>query len=176
VLATADSNYGNYKIVENAVAKAKDNLAGLTPQKLSQAVYDAVPDSAYARGAGGDLRDLARTGTVVFQNVSPPTGARLATLGAAGLGALHPAIGIPAATAALGLTGTETGRRLAAGMTAPQRAVQKLGSALNSAVPTLGPQAAARLSVGAGIPVTQQALPAALAAALLYSQPKPNGN
>lgn len=59
-LNTADSNYGNYKIIESAVAKAKDNLAGLTPQKLSQAVYDAVPDGAYARGAGGDLRDLTK--------------------------------------------------------------------------------------------------------------------
>jgi hypothetical protein len=170
-LATADSNYGNYKIIENAVAKSKDNLAGLTPQKLSQAIYDAAADPAYARGAGGPLRDLAKAGTEVFQTVAPPNGSRVATLGVGAAGALHPSIGIPVATGMLGLTGTQTGRRLAAGATAPQRYAQQLIEALNSSIPgyarNVGGQLITRGAVGAGIPVIQQYAPQALAAALM---------
>lgn len=177
-LSTADSNYGNYKIIENAVAKSKDNLAGLTPQKLSQAVYDAIPDGAYARGGGGPLRDLAKAGTEVFQNVSPPTGARVLTLGAGALGALHPAVGVPAAVSALGLTGTKTGRALAAGQTGPQQAVQNLVTALQKRTPDMVQRGATsyagRLGTAAGTPVVQQALPQALAAALLATQAKPS--
>lgn len=174
-LQSADSNYGNYKIIENAVAKSKDNLAGLTPQKLSQAVYDAVPDAAYARGGGGPLRDLAQAGTEVFQGVSPPTGARIATLGAAGLGALHPYVGIPAAMGALGATGTATGRALAGGTTAPQQAAQKLVSALQSSMPAPLRKAGGQVALSGGTlaaaPVTQATLPQALAAALMLAPP-----
>jgi hypothetical protein len=179
-LQSADSNYGNYKIIENAVAKSKDNLAGLTPQKLSQAIYDAVPDAAYARGGGGPLRDLAQAGTEVFQNVSPPTGARVVTLGAGGLAALHPAVGIPAATGALGLTGTRVGRSLAAGTTAPQQAAQRLTAALQKNVPAPIRNAAGQVALSggtlAGTPVTQAALPQALAAALMLAPPASNAS
>jgi hypothetical protein len=177
-LRSADANYGNYKVIENAVAASKDNLAGLTPQKLSQAVYNATPDQPYALGAGGPLRDLAKTGGEVFQNVSPPTGARVLTigtgLGAGLLGATHPLVGIPmiaAGTGMLGLTGTGTGRALAQGATRPQVAAQRLAQALSG---NLSPQAQAlagqlvqRGATGALMPYTQQAAPAALAAALL---------
>jgi len=173
-LRTADSNYGNYKIIESAVAKSKDNLAGLTPQKLSQAVYDAVPDAAYARGHGGPLRDLAQAGTDVFQNVSPPTGARVATLAAAGLGAYHPAIGLPVGAGMLGAIGTQTGRRLAQGATAPQQAAQRLAAALQGNVPDYvrGPAAQylQRGATGALLPYGQAALPAAYAGALWGAQ------
>lgn len=172
-LASADSNYGNYKIIENAVAKSKDNIAGLTPQKLSQAIYESAQDPAYARGAGGPLRNLAQAGTQVFQNVSPPTGARLATLALGAAGAMHPAVGIPAVVGALGLTGTQTGRKLAAGMTAPQLKAQQLAAALqrnvSAPVRNVGGQLAMRGATGAGMPVTQAALPQALAAALLLA-------
>jgi hypothetical protein len=145
----------------------------LTPQKLSQSIYDAVPDAAYARGGGGPLRDLAQAGTEVFQNVSPPTGARILTLGAGGLAALHPYVGVPAATAALGLTGTSTGRALAAGTTAPQRAAQQLTAALRKNVPAPVRNAAGQLALSggtlAGAPVTQATLPQALAAALMLA-------
>lgn len=171
VLQQADANYGNYKIIENAVAKSKDNLAGLTPQKLSQAIYDATADPAYARGAGGPLRDLAQAGTNVFQVVSPPTGARVATLGLGAAGALHPSIGVPVGTGMLGLTGTQTGRRLAAGVTAPQQATQRLVEALQNRIPqpvrNVGQQLLTRGAVGAGMPLTQQYAPQALAAALM---------
>lgn len=175
-LASADSNYGNYKIIENAVAKSKDNLAGLTPQKLSQAIYDSSRDPSYARGAGGSLRDLAQAGTQVFQNVSPPTGARLATLGMGAAGALHPAVGVPAALGALGLTGTQTGRSLAAGMTKPQIMAQALAAKLQNNIPSpvrnVGGQLALRGATAAGMPMTQATLPQALAAALMLAPPQ----
>ena len=170
-LASADSNYGNYKIIESAVAKSKDNLAGLTPQKLSQSIYDSVADPAYARGGGGPLRDLAQAGTQVFQTVAPPNGSRVATLAMGGAGALHPTVGLPVATGMLGLTGTQTGRRLAAGVTAPQQGAQRLIAALNSRIPqpvqNVGQQLITRGAVGAGMPVIQQYAPQALAAALM---------
>lgn len=173
-LATADANYGNYKIIENAVAKSKDNLAGLTPQKLSQSIYDSISDPAYARGAGGPLRDLAQAGTQVFQNVSPPNGSRVVTLALGGAGALHPHVGLPVAAGMLGLTGTQTGRRLAAGVTAPQQSVQQLIESLNSRIPqpvqNVGQQLVTRGAVGAGMPMVQQYAPQALAAALMMKR------
>ncbi len=178
-LRTADSNYGNYKVVENAVAKSKDNLAGLTPQKLSQSIYDSMEDPAYARGGGGLLRDLAQAGTSVFQTVSPPTGARVATLGAGLAGAMGaPHVAIPVATGMLGLTGTETGRRLAAGMTAPQQAAQRLAAALGGAIPPWlqapGQQLLTRGAVGTAMPYTPAALTGAAALASgLMPQPRP---
>jgi hypothetical protein len=173
-LQAADSNYGNYKIIENAVAKSKDNLAGLTPQKLSQAVYDATQDANYARGGGGPLRDLAQSGTQVFQNVSPPTGARLLTMAAGVGGVLHPAVGIPAAATMLAGAGTQTGRRLAAGTTAPQQAAQRIAAALQSNVPDyardIGSQYLTQASNAAALPYGQKLLPAAFAAALMAGQ------
>lgn len=177
-LATADSNYGNYKIIENAVAKSKDNLAGLTPQKLSQSIYDSAADPAYARGAGGPLRDLAQAGTQVFQTVAPPNGSRVATLAMGGAGVLHPTVGLPIAAGMLGLTGTQTGRRLAAGATVPQQATQRLIDALQNRIPqpvqNVGQQLVTRAGVGAGMPVVQQLAPQALAAALMARQPQPH--
>ncbi len=173
-LQSADSNYGNYKIIENAVAKSKDNLAGLTPQKLSQAVYDATQDANYARGAGGPLRDLAQSGTQVFQNVSPPTGARLLTMAAGGAGVMHPAVGIPVAGGMLAAAGTQTGRRLAAGVTAPQQAAQRLAAGIQSSVPeyarNIGGQYVTQASNAAALPYGQKFLPAAFAAALMAGQ------
>lgn len=175
-LASADSNYGNYKIIENAVAKSKDNLAGLTPQKLSQSIYDSVRDPAYARGGGGPLRDLAQQGTNVFQEVVPPNGKSVAalSLGAAGL-ALHPALTGAAGTGMAGLVLTPGGRSLAAGQTLPQVTVQKLMAALRNNTPdyarNVGGQLALRGATGAGMPVTQAALPQALAAALMLAPP-----
>jgi hypothetical protein len=174
-LRTADSNYGNYKIVESAVAKSKDSVAGLTPAKLSQAIYDATSDPTYARGAGGDLRDLAQAGTNVFQTVSPPTGARVATLGA-GMGAAlaSPKLAIPAATAGLGMVGTQTGRRLAQGATSPQVWAQGVGRQVDKSVMPEAQRVVkallARSATGALMPATGTAAQAALAAALAGQQ------
>lgn len=179
-LDTADSNYGVYKIVEDAVAKSKDNLAGLTPQKLSQSIYDATQNPKYARGAGGQLRDLAKAGTSVFQTVVPPNGSRVATL-AAGAAALatHPMLAVPAGAAALASTATQTGRRLAQGVTAPQIKAQQLVQAMRSAIPAnaqpavnAAGQIGQRAMVGAAMPAVAGAAPNALAAALLMARQK----
>jgi hypothetical protein len=172
-LSTADSNYGNYKIIENAVAKSKDNLAGLTPQKLSQAVYDATRDGAYARGAGGPLRDLARAGTDVFQNVSPPTGARIATLGVAGAGAFGaPHVAIPTGVGLLGLTATQTGRRLAQGATRPQQLAQAIMGQARQAIPEPARNVSKALIRALGTGASMPYIPAAGLAAGSMLQPK----
>jgi hypothetical protein len=134
-LQDADRGYAQLKVIGNAVTKAGDQLSGLTPQKLSQAIRSATDQGAYARGGGGDLRDLARAGTSVFQTVAPPTGARVLTAGAAGaLGYASPHVALPIMGAAgagafLGAA-TPLGRSLAAGTTAPQTAAQRLVAAL----------------------------------------------
>lgn len=190
-LQTADGAYGRYKVLENAVAASKDQVAGLTPAKLSQAVYNATPDQLYALGGGGSLRQLASDGAQVFQNVSPPTGARavsLAPLAAAAIA--HPvAIGVPMVAGGLGMVGTQTGRKLAAGQTMPQQAVQSLTDALSGGVQALpfgsdiqgaAGQIAGRAATAAALPYGQQAAPAALASALMYAQkqlqPQPEGH
>jgi hypothetical protein len=175
-LQSADSKYGTYKIVENAVAASKDNVAGLTPQKLSQAVFNATNDPQYARGAGGPLRDLAQAGTKTFQTVVPPNGATLGTLAGMGIGAYaHPAVAAGLGGAQAALTLSPTGRAIASGQTAPQQATQRLVAALQNKVPepfrNVGSQLALRGATGAGMPVTQQYLPQALAAALMMAPP-----
>lgn len=86
----------------------------------------------------------------------------------------------------LGMVGTQTGRKLAAGQTAPQRAVQSLTDALSggaNAIPIVGPglpgaagQLAGRAATAAALPYAQQAAPAALASALMYAQQQTPGS
>lgn len=155
-LQVADSNYGNYKKLENAVAMSKDNVAEMTPSKLADAVKRGTPAPIYATGGGGPLRDLSRAGSQVFQNRVPPTGVTVTGLGAlggaaAGLGHLagavpaSAAIGTAAAPAAW-MTLTPTGRKFAAGATSPQLNVQDLVSALSSRLGPNGASAAKQLA------------------------------
>ena len=185
---TADKQYGVYKVMEDAVAHAKDNLAGLTPSKVSDAIYRATSDPAYAKNQIGNLqplRQLAKDAGEVFQNVSPPTGQRALVVGT-GLTAagLAPHIAIPAGGIATALTASQTGRRIAQGATAPQRLAQALRDRVGGAVDStlaplnqsvLGPTAAsdlkkaggavaARVATAAAAPHAPQALAAALAA------------
>lgn len=163
-LSDADKQYGKYKIVEDAIAKAKDNHAQLTPSKMSNAIAAAHQNGTYARGAGGEQRDLAKAGTDVFQVVNPPTGARVATLGAAVPFALHnPLTATAAATGMLGAVATPTGRRIAQGATKPQRLVQalvdKFGAGVNAVLPPSGKGAAKALTRGAAIANAQPLVP-----------------
>ncbi len=131
-LRTADANYGNFKILERAVARAKDR--DFTPNDLSQAVAAGSKGTNlgdYARGGGGRLRELAADGRTILDARSPPTGARLLALApGAALAKFDPT----AALIAQGLTtggvvagaATQTGRRLAQGATAPQQFVRQL--------------------------------------------------
>ena len=135
----ADAQYGQYKIAEGAMGRAGDQVAGLTPAKLSQSVKSATDDAAYARGAGGPMRDLAQQGAAAFERVSPPTGARLAAFGVpAAAMAANPWVGIPVAAGTLGLTATKTGRQLAGGSTKAQQTAQALIDAMRAKTPELG--------------------------------------
>jgi hypothetical protein len=109
-LRAADSHYGRYKVVEDAVRSAGDQPGGFTPAQLSNAVRrGSASKGAYARGAGGPLRELAAAGRASLDTRSPPTGARLT--------------GIPfAAVAAAANTGL--GKRAVTGQLMPQRLAQ----------------------------------------------------
>jgi hypothetical protein len=128
-LRATDQQYAQYKIFEDAVGRAGDQLEGLKPSQLSQAVRAATEPGSYARGAGGPLRKLAGSGKQVFDARTPPTGARLATLG--GLAYL---VGAKPAAAIAGLTTlaatTKGGRKLLGGATAAQRRARALELAL----------------------------------------------
>lgn len=125
-LAQTDAQYSRYKILENALRKSGDRPGGFTPSQLSGAIREATDSGAYARG-GGQLRDLASAGAETFQTVMPNTGGRNAAIGIPLAAAIaKPTIGVPMGAAALGMVGTQTGRALAAGETAPQQLVQAL--------------------------------------------------
>lgn len=121
-LDATDAQYAQYKILEDATRRAGDQPGGVTPSQLSAAVKAATPAGAYARGAGGPLRKLASSGKAVFDQRTPPTGARLATLGTAvGLGAAFPKLMIPLAGGVVLGSSTKAGRRVLGGMTKPQQ-------------------------------------------------------
>jgi len=153
-LQTADSKYGTYKLIEDAVARSKDRSAGLTATNLQDAVAAATPKSVYARGGGGPLRDLARAGKAVFDVRSPPTGARMETM-LPGMAAAHahPLLSLPPALARLAMTATPTGRAIAAGMTSPQQWAQ----GVLGAIPAPAAEALSRYSRAAALsPVLAQ--------------------
>ena len=93
---------------------------------------------------------------------------------AAGL-ALHPALTSAAGSGMAGLVLTPTGRALAAGTLGPQKAAQQLVAALKNSTPDYARNVAGQLALSgatrAGMPVTQAALPQALAAALMLTPP-----
>lgn len=137
-LKTADSKYADYKVLERAVARAKDKPGGFTATDLENAIAQTSRGPAaggYARGGGGPLRELSSDAKRAFEVRAPATGARLAAIGLpAAAGAANPAtLGVGAGI--LGLIGTQTGRRIAAGSTAPQRAGQRLLGQVGQALP-----------------------------------------
>lgn len=130
-LKTADGKYGQYKTLEKAVARAKSKPGGFTANDLAEAVAQAnrgLGLGNYARGGGGRLRELADDGRKVFEVRSPPTGARMGVLGTLGAGAaaLDPATATLIGGTALAGIGTQAGRRIAQGKTAPQQAIRRV--------------------------------------------------
>lgn len=75
-LRATDARYGSHKIIEDAIARAADKPEGLTPANLSSAVKADTARGVYARGGGGDLRELASVGREVLDSKTPPTGVR----------------------------------------------------------------------------------------------------
>lgn len=73
-LNEADRKYGVLKAVQDAVRRGGDQEAGFTPAQLSAAVRANTQAGAYARGAGGPLRELAQAGREVLDAKAPPTG------------------------------------------------------------------------------------------------------
>ncbi len=128
-----DSQYGKYKIAEDAIYRARDRDAP-TPSQWGAAVAKGESSrGAYARG-GGRMRPEVRAARDVFQMVSPATGARVATLG--GLGALgatlagQAGLNDPMAAAYMGiplalLAGSRGGRRFATGRLPGQAALER---------------------------------------------------
>jgi hypothetical protein len=111
-LRAADSHYGRYKVVEDAVRSAGDQPGGFTPSQLSNAVRrGSTSKGAYARGAGGPLRELAAAGRATLDQKSPPTGARLRTIPFAAVSAI---------------ANTGFGKRAVTGQLAPQRLAQSV--------------------------------------------------
>ena len=90
-----DAKYGNFKVVENALSRAKDRPEGFTPAQFSQAVREGTPSRMGYAAGGGRMRDISKAGADVFQPRQPMTGRQLGgllTVGAAtgGAGMLAP--------------------------------------------------------------------------------------
>lgn len=154
-LAATDAQYSRYKVLENALRKGGDRPGGFTPSQLSQAIREATDSGIYARG-GGQLRDLAAAGANTFQTVMPNTGGRNAAIGIPLAAAVaKPTVGIPLGAAALGMVGTQTGRALAAGETAPQQLLQAFieggGRALSPSQKRLLSEALQRMAVAPAV-------------------------
>lgn len=125
-LRAADKQYRVFKQVEKATDDARRRgSAEFTPTELARAANKADDE---------DMWKLANQGKLVFDQGPPPTGARAVTLGIPGLAAA--ASGLPVLGPAANLLGvaalsaTKPGRRIAGGMTAPQKRAQAMIAAL----------------------------------------------
>ena len=124
-----------------SMARAGDQASGMTPAKLEAAIKSATSPGEFARG-GGLLRDIEKQGRAAFEQVSPPTGARLASIGLpVAAVAANPSVGLPLAGGVASLVGTRTGRRLAQGMTPQQQRVAALVDAMRRQAPEMAWQA-----------------------------------
>ncbi len=145
----ADQQYAKFAIVRDAAKQAKDAPGGPTPFQFSQAIAKATQPNQYASG-GGLNRDLSKAARETLTSNVPPPGhaanGRLAIpaalgAGAAPIGLAHPLLGVPALAGALGTAGlalTSTGRRMAAGSTGWQQA---LNQGINNVTGSLSPTA-----------------------------------
>lgn len=129
-----DAKYGNFKIVENALSRAKDRPEGFTPAQFSQAVREGTPSRMGYAAGGGRMRDISKAGADVFQPRQPMTGRQLGgllTVGAAtgGAGVLAPvATGLALGAGALPyLSGGigKTARSVTRGETQFQQAIRQ---------------------------------------------------
>lgn len=129
-----DAKYGNFKVVENALNRAKDRPEGFTPAQFSQAVREGTPSRMGYAAGGGRMRDISKAGADVFQPRQPMTGRQLGgllTVGAAtgGAGMLAPvATGLALGAGALPyLSGGigKTARSVTRGETQFQQAIRQ---------------------------------------------------
>lgn len=76
-LRAIDAQYAVHKDIGGAITRSGDSPAGFQPSHLSTEIKIGTDPDAYARGAGGPLRELAATGRQVFDAKVPLTGAKL---------------------------------------------------------------------------------------------------
>ncbi|WFG54198.1 hypothetical protein Mx9_p91 [Myxococcus phage Mx9] len=124
-LRAADAQYARYKPVESAVAKSGDQSGGFTPAQLSAAIRAETEKGAYARGAGGEMRDLAAAGREVLESKVPMTGARLLTSA--------PFLRVPTAMGSY-IANLPGPQRFLLGETAPQRFLQSMEATMANAL------------------------------------------
>lgn len=118
-LQATDTQYAKLMRVTDAIRRSGDQPGGFTPAQLSAAIKSGAEKSSYAQGGGGTLRALAAAGRKTLDQTSPPTGARLLTLGL-GTAALPVTAGLAA-----GAT-TDIGKMLLTGGTRQQIAMKPL--------------------------------------------------
>lgn len=138
-LRDTDRQYARFAIVRNAAKSAGDRPGGPTPFEMSRAIAKGTEGNTYARG-GGLGRDLSKAARETFQSNVPRTGlsgiGRLLPFLAAGAGALHHPLAL-APLAGLGaLDLTQGGRRVLAGNTGVQKALQGGLMGLQNALPS----------------------------------------
>ena len=76
-LRETDAAYRQHMTVGDAIRRAGDQGNSFTPSHLSAAVKAAMPNAAYARGAGGQLRELAQLGKETLDAKYPANGSML---------------------------------------------------------------------------------------------------
>lgn len=106
LMKAIDQKYWTYKVLEDAVSRAGDSPSGFTAAQLTASIKKAIDRGEFARGGGGMLRELSKAGRVVFESVTPPTGARYLAVGPWGEWGTGPAIAAankPAGTSAQGI-------------------------------------------------------------------------
>lgn len=131
-LRAADAKYAQHKIVESAVQRSGDAPGGFTPAQLSAAIRGGAERGSYARGAGGELRQLATAGREALDTRIPLTGARLL---AAPLGNV-PVLNL--APAALSYAANLPGpKNFLLGQTGAQAALRSAGSAVERLMETV---------------------------------------
>lgn len=113
-LRAADTAYAKYKPVEATVARAGDMPDGFTPAQLSQTLRQEMEKGAYARGGGGELRELAKAGRATLDARIPKTGvqalAKIPIIGSWGGAPLSYAANLPGPQRfLLGETGLQRG-------------------------------------------------------------------
>ncbi|MEY2669566.1 MAG: hypothetical protein RJA59_2204 [Pseudomonadota bacterium] len=122
-LKAADGQYAKFADVYEAAAGAVAKDGNFTPGQLLRSVAKGNTKLTKARGALGEMGDLASDAANTFEMKSPPTGARLMPLLIGGTAKIPLANSLPAVIASIG---TKPGvAKLVTGNTKVQRALLK---------------------------------------------------
>lgn len=138
-LKAVDAKYGNFKVLEDAIARSKDQPEGFTPAQFSMAVKQSAISPGQYAGGGGRMRDISQASTDVFSPRVPMTGAQqpsqILGLAAAAPTALFYGQGKPGQLA----------RALLMGQTSGQQQIRDIERSLRRALTPAEREAMARL-------------------------------